>query len=298
MVEDDELNRRKHLSFAQAEGAAALPTQLGLGVVSPEMRARLWAVIYGSVDSTVAHATYSRLLGSRWERVLRGYSLDVLHRFVDDFDRNVVPWEKELRGLFEAGDYIMIFEFLQYVVRHRDCPQGLAAQIQSALIQSRSAYRIIEDTVVPVGSQEEAETVRRAFGDLETPGLAGAKVHLSSAAAALTKGQWAESVRESIHAVESVVRVLDGSSSLKDALKRLSNKQHINPNMSAGLERLYNYTSDEAGIRHPLLADGDAKVDEIDALYMFGASAAFLTYLIGKGRAAGLLGTQNDGVKG
>ena len=106
----------------------------------------------------------------------------------------------------------------------------------------------------------------------------------------MTAGQWADSVRESINAVESVVRLLGSSKSVDDALKSLANKGHINKNMSAGLGRLYNYTSDEQGIRHPLLDDGDAKVDEADALYMFAASAAFVTYLIGKGQTAGLLG--------
>lgn len=38
-----------------------------------------------------------------------------------------------------------------------------------------------------------------------------------------------------------------------------------------------------------MLEDGDAKVDEVDALYMVGAAAAFISYLIGKGRAAGLI---------
>jgi hypothetical protein len=42
----------------------------------------------------------------------------------------------------------------------------------------------------------------------------------------------------------------------------------------------------------PLLEEGDAKVDEADSLYMFGASAAFVTYLLRKGEAGGLLEPQ------
>jgi hypothetical protein len=49
------------------------------------------------------------------------------------------------------------------------------------------------------------------------------------------------------------------------------------------------YTSDENGIRHALLDDGTAKVDETDALFMIGACAAFVSYLLSKAHAAGLI---------
>ena len=52
---------------------------------------------------------------------------------------------------------------------------------------------------------------------------------------------------------------------------------------------LYGYTCEEQGIRHPLLDDGTANVDETDALFMIGDCAAFVSYLIGKARSADLL---------
>jgi hypothetical protein len=61
---------------------------------------------------------------------------------------------------------------------------------------------------------------------------------------------------------------------------------------SAALRRftaLYGYSSDQQGIRHPLLDDGTAQVDETDALFMIGACAAFVSYMINKARNAGLL---------
>lgn len=39
------------------------------------------------------------------------------------------------------------------------------------------------------------------------PGLGGARTHLLKAGSSLTAGEYADSVRESIHAVESVARV-------------------------------------------------------------------------------------------
>ena len=59
--------------------------------------------------------------------------------------------------------------------------------------------------------------------------------------------------------------------------------------MKSGFEKLYGYSSDEKGIRHALLDDPAAQVDETDALFMIGACAAFVSYLINKARNADLL---------
>ena len=59
--------------------------------------------------------------------------------------------------------------------------------------------------------------------------------------------------------------------------------------MKLAFVKLYGFTSDEKGIRHPLLDLPAANVDETDALFMIGACAAFVSYLINKSRAAGLL---------
>ena len=46
---------------------------------------------------------------------------------------------------------------------------------------------------------------------------------------------------------------------------------------------------DEKGIRHAL-TEGKADVDMDDAVFMIGACASFVSYLVGKARAAGLIG--------
>ena len=76
---------------------------------------------------------------------------------------------------------------------------------------------------------------------------------------------------------------------LSDALAKLEQKISIHSAMKKGFNSLYGYTSDEKGIRHALLDDSTAKVDEADALFMFGACAAFVSYLINKARLNGLL---------
>jgi hypothetical protein len=45
------------------------------------------------------------------------------------------------------------------------------------------------------------------------------------------------------------------------------------------MNALYDCSSDEKNIRHAKVLEG-TNVDEADALYMFGARAAFITYVI------------------
>ena len=59
--------------------------------------------------------------------------------------------------------------------------------------------------------------------------------------------------------------------------------------MKAGFGNLYGYTSDKEDIRHSLLQEPAPSVDETDALFMLGACAAFVSYVINKSRLAGLL---------
>jgi hypothetical protein len=82
--------------------------------------------------------------------------------------------------------------------------------------------------------------------------------------------------------------VLEPSAALSSAFGRLEKSAKIHKALKHGFGNLYGYTSDENGIRHPLLDDGTAKVDETDALFMIGACAAFVSYLINKARSAGI----------
>src|SRR5262249_5011919 len=135
----------------------------------------------------------------------------------------------------------------------------------------------------------EQETIQQAFSDLRSAEFHGARDHLGKAASELTAGDFAGSIRESIHAVESVARTLEPDGKLSKALEKLERSAKIHPAMKAGFDKLYGYTSDEQGIRHAHLNEPSAKPDETDALFMIGACAAFVSYLINKARTAGLL---------
>jgi hypothetical protein len=69
----------------------------------------------------------------------------------------------------------------------------------------------------------------------------------------------------------------------------LEAKTNIHGALKRGFTAIYGFTSDEQGIRHPLLEKEAPDVDEADALFMIGACSAFISYLINKSRDVGLL---------
>jgi hypothetical protein len=91
-------------------------------------------------------------------------------------------------------------------------------------------------------------------------------------------------VRESIHAVEAVaVRLAPGTGTLGAALKVLEQRGHLHGGLKAAFSSLYGYSSDEEGVRHALVFGDEAQVDEADALFMLGACASFVSYLLARG---------------
>lgn len=166
----------------------------------------------------------------------------------------------------------------------------IADRVNMVLDEEHAAFRLVGgDTFVPVGSAAEAAVLNQALLDSESGRLPGAHTHLRRSAEQLTVGRFADSVRESIHAVEAAARAMEPSAELSKALAKLEASAGLHGAMRKGFAALYGYASDEEGIRHPLLDQGDANVDEADAMFMLGACAAFVSYLISKGRAAGLI---------
>jgi hypothetical protein len=287
-MNDDEVARRKGLTFAQAEGLEPLPSQLKRTEVSAELRAVLWNYIYSEIDRTAHRDSYT-YVGKPWLDVLKQVHVYRDHRNADEFTARFKDAIQPAKAVFTAGNYGQIYGWLQFVLQLKPTPD-FAKRIDSILRYSRAPYRVIDAEVIcPVGSDEEAKTIAKAFVDVKGAGLTGGKEHLKSAVGALTDGDFAGSVRESIHAVESAVRVLEPSGDFSKALSKLEQKTNIHGALKKGFLALYGFSSDEQGIRHPLLDKEAPSVDEADALFMIGACSAFLSYLVNKSRAAGLL---------
>jgi hypothetical protein len=224
------------------------------------------------------HIGRSATVGEDWTQVIFDYHVQHEHMAADEFDNSLQRVTEKLKGIFVSRQYFLIFCFHQFVIRHGSRPYKLIDSIEEALTDSRAAYnyKILD------GNNS------RSIADLAASEFHGARAHLRDAGAALIAGDHTSSVRESIHGVESVARSL-WPDKLSTALASLEKSAAIHGGLKSGFLAICSYTSDEQGIRHPLIDGPLANVDETDALFMIGACASFVSYLIGKARSAGLL---------
>jgi hypothetical protein len=134
--------------------------------------------------------------------------------FEDDLRFVIKPFKQTLL----SGDYIAVYGPLQFLIR---ADKHFAAPIQKILEHERAPYRVVDDTLFPVASDSDAQNFEQAFKDLTKSGLTGARTHLKDAAHKLSTRDFPGSVRESVHAVESVARALQPSAQLSSALAEL-----------------------------------------------------------------------------
>jgi hypothetical protein len=275
---------RTRVTFEQAEGLEPLPSQLKPSKLTKHLRAGLWHVLNDHLRTnplTVGDAILDPM-----KTILHAHHVFRLALPTDEFDPSLFTQRNLLKPIFFDGSYDQVFGLLQCILRQPGCPRSFSEGIAIILKMNMAGYRLIDGkTFVPIASEEEAEVARRAFAALNSSKYAGARTHLEAAAERLTAGDSAGGVRESMQAVESVARVITGKKQFADALKVLETKWKIHSALKEAFSRLYGYTSAEQGIRHPLVDDPNVSVDEADALFMFGACSAFVTYLIEKSTA-------------
>src|ERR1043165_4412750 len=140
------VNDRKGLTFAQAEGAEALPSQLALREISPELSAVLWAVVHDMLDEALSHGGIyggGYYFKDPWKTILRLWWILRLHKNVDE-----LPEANDLFNIVKATivslDYIRVFDFLQFVMSRPECPYKFPETIDLVLSKNHAAYRVIE----------------------------------------------------------------------------------------------------------------------------------------------------------
>lgn len=274
---------RSQITFEQAEGVAPLPSQLALGELSRQLRSVLWAIVHGLLNESKSRSDYGyggSYIGGPFAATLKDYWILHEFNFSDEYTNDFSFWEKKLGDIFKVLPYTTVFGFLQFVLRHRNCPHRFSQAIDSALQYGKAAYFVSGDTILPAATTQDKDVVEAALEASEKGGYLGARAHLVRAGGLLSQGSWADSVRESIHAVESVTRIISGEgATLSAALNFLQKQGRMNPNLKRAMNALYDYASDEHGVRHALIF-GEADVSENDAVYMFSVCSAFVTYSI------------------
>ena len=281
---------RKNLTFSQRYGYEPLPGPMRLGELSPDLRRELWNSVYRSLKSM------SRRSGRRYffDESKKDWIGRVLGRFaripeseVDTSYPTVVNWFE--RNIMES-EFNRVLDFIEITVNEID-NFNYATDINDLFISHQAAYWLDISQhpyrFIPCANPEQGAATREAIEMLREGGMDGAATHLREAAEHINLGQYADSVKDSILAVESVAREITprAKRTLGPALDSLEHAGLLkHPYLKAGFKKLYDYTSDEGGIRHALVFKDAPDVGQDEAVFMFGACASFSAYLVNKHR--------------
>ena len=78
------------------------------------------------------------------------------------------------------------------------------------------------------------------------------------------------------------LRVSPGTKTLDPAPASCKKRGRLHGGLKGAFSKLYGFANDEKGIRHTLVFKDEAQVDEADALFMLGACASLVSYLLAR----------------
>ena len=188
---------RSRLSFSQGEGIEPLPQPLALEELPGSARNLLWSFIYQTLVESRTHDGFSYTLGDPWQGILYDYRVYFLYQPADEFSVDFGANIDELKDLFINQPYNKVFDFIQFVLRHRGAPRDSFEVVKKILEKFMCAYTIVEDgpTIIPITSPEQGATIHESFEVLASGPFEGAQAHFRKSAECLSTNDLAGSVR-------------------------------------------------------------------------------------------------------
>ena len=235
-------------------------------------------VYYGDPYIEMEKYLWTYFLNQREGKFQDGRSYHIVAtRFLEDENN---PWYRKLDLVEFTIKYLYAQENNIYHGNHF-VSRSFINQLNHEFERLNFAYRVVNNEIVEITSKEELTAIETSLRDSPT----NIKVHLNNALelyAQRPTGDYRNSIKESISAVEAFCREITGENTLGDALNKLKNNGLEIPTiLKVAFEKLYAYTNQpDTGIRHALMdKDGTYTPAAEEALFMLVSCSAFINYL-------------------
>ena len=188
-------------------------------------------------------------------------------------------WYKKLDIIEKTIQYLRNFDAKNH--KFYSVASNFIKLLNSAFERLNFAYRIINDAIVEITSEQEIKTIEIAIDN----SARNVKMHLNRALelyAQRPDGDYRNSIKESISAVEAFCREKTGENTLGKALNKLEKNGIVFPDvLKHAFDKLYAYTNQpDAGIRHALMDDTGVYTPKAEeAIFMLVSCSAFINYL-------------------
>lgn len=208
----------------------------------------------------------------------------------------------KFKDKFFKMNWYQVFNLLELMLEnaktfthHQSDEPSISHALNLLLEREFSGYRVINGEVAPITNPEELKAIQDAIQKPSGFGMQGVSDQIANALRLLSKKptpDFANSIKESISAVEGICKILTGKASggLAEPLNSLAGPLEINPVMRDAFIKLYGFTCGKQGIRHPLMEDSNIGYSE--AAFMLVGCSAFVNFIIEKARIKGKLPAQ------
>lgn len=262
------------MKFSERYGYVKVDASLNRGIIIDSLKTRLWNVFYDSIVSQVEWPLKNQqvygFLERCWDSIFKRDVLD--YRKISDYS-----FTSAINGAYNNLQWYEIFDLIEAAIKVADV--GLKDRFNQVLKEERSAYRIINNQVVEITSEEEIAEIEKVFSQPDE--LNPVKQHLNKALRNFSnreKPDYENSIKESISALESLAKLLTKN---KGTLNSLITQLNIHQALKDSITKLYGWASDNGGIRHGSSGE-DSKADEEEARFILITCSALVNYLVVK----------------
>lgn len=214
------------------------------------------------------------------------YWHDFFKQTIDSMPDNFRTCLDQIRNKFFSFEWHEVYSFTEFTLIHFPIQlnkKNFLELCNRILEREISAYRIINDQVTEITSEQEIQSIEEATKASNK--YSGVQLHLQTALTLMSDRQnpdYRNSIKESISAVEALCKILTGenTTTLGKALKLLEDQYDLHPALKSSFSSLYGYTSDADGIRHAMLEESNLSFT--DAKFILVSCTNFINYLIEK----------------
>ena len=267
------------VSFSERHGYKPTRSRLHqLEEMDPRLRNAIWNFLLERYFVKKYVNQVYAMVKSVWTEVVGRRSDEVPSNDDSTFTYSPLPPIDFLRVWYLRASWNEVYDVLEHLLRKRRVKED-TSDANAMLSREGSAYRFVGDVIVPITDSEELAVVE-AVAQLSGP-FHGASQHITQAVTLLSdrdNPDFRNAIKESISAVESAVQVAVGDPKV-DINKGLQNLEG-HPQLKQAWNNMYNWTSDEDGVRHGI--KGEPQVGLPEARYMVVVSSAFVNYLVVK----------------
>ncbi|MCK4643358.1 hypothetical protein KAU32_06950 [bacterium] len=269
----------KKLTFSERTGNKPINKALQIDSMNDDLRMALWNIFY----IFFFDGNKSRSISSKYKMFFSVLWINYFKLPYDQFPVKVNEMRDFIKShILTQWKWYEVYDFIERIPKVKDIPVNpneFKDTCNKILNREHSAYRFIDEHLTPIVENCEIEEIEKALKS----SFSSVQTHVRRALELLSdknNPDYRNSIKESISAVEALCRIIaeDNSATLSDAIKTMKKKKKMHSQFEQAILNLYNYSSDNAGIRHSL-TESTEEVTLVEARFVLVTVSAFINYI-------------------